>query len=262
MPKTKKSCTFAKKFTPPSMKGKLQKMIQDVLGLMPDKVNIIPHTIPLETQLAYFETSKKVKENINYEVVLQNTSWLFDENVSIADKKWLLAQLASISKPEAYRIIEKFLSQASDELLDWAKIALIESRTLLESDLLDENQIIVSSGLGGDDYRLRYFIVFKKNDETPFSESQIKLIEIETQAMLDKNDGILEEFHKKTNYVAMVILLPFNADLKKIIIQIIDACNQYGSFLHNKFLITNVKKLSHNEIIHFLKKYDKNEPQG
>lgn len=235
------------------MKRKLQKMIQDVLGLLPDKVNIIPHTIPLETQLAYFETSKKVKENINYEVVLKNASWLFDENISVADKKWLLAQLASISKPEAYRIIEKFLNQATDELADWAKIALIESRTLLESYLLDENQIIVSSGLGGDEHRLRYFVVFKKNDETALTESQIKLIEIETQVMLEKNDGMIEEFNQKNNYVAMLILLPLNADLKKILTNIIDACNQYGSFLDSKFLITNVKKLNHKEITHFLK---------
>jgi hypothetical protein len=61
-------------------------MIQDGLGLMPDKVNIIPHTIPLENPVSLFETSKKVKEKINYEVVLQNTSWLFDENVLLPIK--------------------------------------------------------------------------------------------------------------------------------------------------------------------------------
>ncbi|NSW46307.1 MAG: hypothetical protein HPY79_10890 [Bacteroidales bacterium] len=242
------------------MKGKLQKMIQEVLGIKPDKVNIIPHTIPLETQLAYFETSKKVKENINYDVVLNNASWLFNPDVSIEDKKWLLAQLASISKPEAYRIIENFVNTAeAGELSDWAKIALIESRMVLESYLLDENQVIVSSGLGGDDSRLRYFVVFKKNDNELFTEAQIKLVEIESQAILENNDGLLEEFNAQSYYISLLILLPINADLKSILIKIVNTCNEYGSFLYNKYLITNVKKLSHNEILHFLKKFDKNE---
>jgi len=245
------------------MKGKLQKMIQEVLGIKPDKVNIIPHTIPLETQLAYFETSKKVKENINYDVVLNNASWLFKNDVSVEDKKWLLAQLASITKPEAYRIIENFVNSVeAGELADWAKIALIESRTVLESDLLDENQVIVSSGLGGDDYRLRYFVVFKKNNAEPFTEAQTKLVEIESQAILENNDGLLEEFNAQSHYITMLVLLPIQADLKNILIKIVNTCNEYGSFLYTKYLITNVKKLSHNEIVHFLKKLDKNESQG
>lgn len=233
--------------------------MQDVLGIMPDKINIIPHTIPLETQIAYFETSKKVKENINYEVVLQNANWLFNDNISDEDKKWLLAQLASIAQPEAYRQIEKFVNIAKGEILDWAKIALIESRTLLESDLLDENQVIVSTGLGGEENKLRYFAVFKKNDGLPFTESQEKVVEIEMQAVFEKKDGKIEEMNINENYISFTFLLPFNIEIKGILTEIINTCNQYGSFLHNKFLITNVKKLNHNEIVHFLKKIDSYE---
>ncbi len=241
------------------MKDKLNKMIQDVMGVMPDKINIIPYTIPMETQLSYFEISKKVKENVSYEVVLQNSNWLFKDDVSNEDKKWLLAQLASIDKPEAYRIIEKYVNQASGEMLDWARIALIESRTLLESELLNENQIIISSGLGGEDNMLRYFIVFSKNDEIPFSEAQCKLIEIETQEAIEKIKGAVEEITFHPLYASILILVPFQMDVRSVLTGIIQTCNQYGSFLNVKFIITNVKKLTHNEIIHFLNKSDNNE---
>jgi hypothetical protein len=231
-------------------------MIQDVLGVVPDKINIIPYTIPIETQIAYFETSKKVKENISYEVVLHNALWLFKEDIADDDKKRLLAQLASMNKPEAYRLIEKFVHQATGEMLDWARIALIESRTLLESDLLDENQVIISSGLGGENDLLRYFVVFRKIDETPLTKAQSKLIEIEMQADVEKIKGKVEEISIKQNYASLLILIPFQANIRDILMNVINTCNQYGSFLHSKFLITNVKKLTHTEIVHFLKKID------
>lgn len=242
------------------MKGKLQKMIEEVLGIKADKINIIPNTIPLETQIAYFETSKQVKKKLDPETILKNAYWLFNEDISIEDKKWLLAQLASISNPEAYRTIERFVNQAPSELVDWAKMALIESRTVLESDLLDEHQIIVSSGLGGEDHRLRYFVVFQaKSKFIPLSEYQKKLINIEIQTILEENDGILEEITFYDEYVVFIILLPIIYEVNVIIKSIINACNQYGSFLSEQFIITNVKRLSYNEIKHFLKNSKNNE---
>lgn len=242
------------------MKGKLQKMIEEVLGIKADKINIIPNTIPLETQIAYFETSKRVKENLDPDTVLKNAYWLFNDDISIEDKKWLLAQLASISNPEAYRTIERFVNQAPSELIDWAKIALIESRTVLESDLLDQQQIIVSSGLGGEEHRLRYFVVFKaKSDFIPLGDYQKKLINIETQTILEKNDGILEEMIFYDEYAAFTMLLPLTFEVNSIVKSIIEACNQYGNFLSEKFLITNVKKLTYKEIKHFLNKTENNE---
>ncbi len=232
------------------MKGRLQKMIQDILGIQPDKINIIPSSIPLETQIEYFETAKKVKENINYETVLQNASWLFNSDISLADKKWLLAQLASISQPEAYRLIEKYLQNPDKELTDWARLAFIESRTLLESEFLNENQIIISSGLGGENNALRYFVVFKIENDT-IDEGQQKLLEIETSSVIEANDGKVEEINLSFPYLTLLILLPFNTDLKEVFKKIVSSCKEYMINLHERFIITNVKKLSIKEINHF-----------
>jgi len=110
-----------------------------------------------------------------------------------------------------------------------------------------------------EDNKLRYFAVFKKSDDQPFTEPQEKVVEIETQAVFEKKEGKIEEMSVNENYISLTFLLPFNAEIKGILTEIINTCNQYGSFLHSKFLITNVKKLSHNEIVHFLKKIDSDE---
>ncbi len=238
------------------MKGRLYKMIQDILGIQPDKINIIPNSIPLETQIEYFETSKKVKENLSYDTILQNASWLFNPDISIADKKWLLAQLASITKPEAYRLIEKYLQNPDSELSDWARLAYIESRTLLESEFLNENQIIISSGLGGDDNLLRYFVVFKILNDT-LSEGQQKLIEIEIQTIVEEYQGKVEEILIQFPFINILVLLPFNTDLKEVFKKIIHSFKEYQLNILEKFIITNVKKLNRKEIQHFFDGIDR-----
>lgn len=232
------------------MKGRLQKMIQDILGIQPDKINIIPNSIPLETQIEYFNTSIKVKENINYDTVLQNADWLFNPDISVADKKWLLAQLASISKPEAYRLIEKYLQNPDSELSDWARLAYIESRTLLESEFLNENQIIISSGLGGENNLLRYFVVFKILNNS-LSEGQQKLIEIEIHTIIEEYQGKVEEILLQFPFITVLVLLPFNSELKEIFKKIIESCKEYQLNILEKFIVTNVKKLNRKEIKHF-----------
>ncbi len=232
------------------MNGKLQKMIQEILGIHPDKINIIPNSIPLETQIEYFESSKKAKENLDYEVVLKNSEWLLNKDVSIHNKKFLLVQLASISKPEAYRIIERYLQNPDSELENWARLAYIESRILLESEFLNENQIIISTGLGGENNLLRYFVVFKIIN-LPINEGQIKLIELETQSVIGSHKGGIEEFNCNLPYITLLLLLDFNTDLKNVFKKIIHTCQQYNIKMHEKFIITNVKKLSLKEIKHF-----------
>lgn len=237
------------------MDGKLQKMIQDILGIQPDKINIIPSSIPLETQIEYFETSKKVKENISYDIVLTNSNWLFNKEISVDDKKWLLAQLASISKPEAYRIIEKYLQNPDADLINWARLAYIESRTLLESEFLNENQIIISTGLGGEEDMLRYFVVFKINNQI-ITEGQHKLIELEVQSVIESNQGKIEEFNINLPYISLLLLLKINVNLKDVFKKIVHSCKEYEININEKYIITNVKKLNQKEITHFFDQID------
>ena len=46
----------------------------------------------------------------------------------------------------------------------------------------------------------------------------------------------------------MQLLLPLQIDLPSVLNGIIQECNQYGHFLKNNLLITNVKKIPREEI--------------
>ena len=57
----------------------------------------------------------------------------------------------------------------------------------------------------------------------------------------------------------MLLLLPLKTELQPLFAGIIDECNQYGNFLHENMIITNVKKLTDEEIMHLL--HAKNKPE-
>jgi len=235
------------------MKDKLQKIMQEIFGKLPDKVNIIPGNIPIDVQIEYFQTSLRAKENINYELVLQNHNWLFDNNVSIYDKKFLLAQLASIPRPEAYRIIERYLTNPDAELANWARLAYIESRTLLESELLNEQHVIISSGLGGENNLLRYFVALKIMNDN-ITEGQKKLFELEAQSVIEAHQGKIEEISINFPYIKILLLVNYNDNLSEIFKKLISKCKEYQLNINEKFIVTNVRKLDDKEIGHFLNK--------
>ena len=49
-------------------------------------------------------------------------------------------------------------------------------------------------------------------------------------------------------------IIPMDVTIKAVLNEAIDDCNQYGNFLVENFIITNVKKLSFDEIKDFLHK--------
>ena len=82
-------------------------------------------------------------------------------------------------------------------------------------------------------------------------------------AKLVNNDGIDPEFTRnllieniefKSLYASLLILMPLDVELPKVLSEIVEECNQYGNFLYDKPVLTNVKKLSDEEIVEFVRK--------
>ena len=48
------------------------------------------------------------------------------------------------------------------------------------------------------------------------------------------------------------VMLPLSAEIKSVFQSVIDECNQYGGFLHEDLIVTNVKILSRSEIIQII----------
>jgi len=162
--------------------------------------------------------------------------------------------LATIDDVKAFRTIEKLVGIASGEIKQWATLAFQESRMLIQSSLLDEQQVFISTGLGGKGQKLRYYVVFvNSNRNEILTGTQQKLLKDELIFELNQNEGEFETMDFSEGFSTVLVMLPLQSDIKKIFRNIIDECNQYGDFLDDDMIVTNVKIMSRNEILEMLK---------
>ena len=231
--------------------------IIEAFGKLPDNLNILEEQIDIDLQMEYFKASQEIKKS-SEEKILSSNQDLFDKNISLKIKKAILVKLAGIDDIEAYRTIEKYYKKPDRTLKDWSILALRESKMIIESSLLNENQIIISTGLGGKDGKLRYFVVVFSKNNTQLNDLQKKIISSEFEFILSKNNSEVEKIENCNNYSTILCVLPLELAIKEIFISAINECNEYGDFLDNKFIVTNVKLLDSDEIEKYRTKLGKN----
>ena len=231
----------------------IYKRIQEAISSLPENFSVLEEQIDVELQMEYFNYSRDIKAGFSNELILQHQVDLFDENVPINEKKNLLVLLATQEKVEAFRTIEKYVKNPDPELREWGILALQESRMVIQSSLMDEQQVYISTGLGGKGQNLRYFVVFiARENVAEYSSIQMKLIKNELEFAIQRNDGNIEEIRFHENLAVSLLLLPVKSDIQGIFNSIINECNQYGDFVRQNIIITNVKRMSVEEIKQFI----------
>jgi hypothetical protein len=236
--------------------------IQKVLNDLPADFNILEEQIDIEDQMKYFEFSRKIREEGAESDYIEKYEDLFSSEVTVERKKEILAILAVTDDVRAYRILEKYVKEASSELKNWATLALQESRMLIQSSLLNEKQVFISTGLGGKGKKLRYYMVFiNRSIDKMLNETQQKLVKDELIFALQKEEGEFESIDFSAGFSSSLILLPVTVDIKKMFGNVIEECNQYGNFLSEDMIITNVKVLSRSEILGYLEDSDKKDSE-
>ena len=214
-----------------------------------DSFHILEDLVPIEEQMEYFRYFDRLRRENSPFVRDEEVAILFSPDESIERKKRSLTLLASIPDVGAYRSIETYHSSPLEpELLHWSSMALVSSRIVLSSDLSGHQQVYISSGLGGQDKKLRFFALFTTNERQNFTDLQKEMVKREFTFQLKKTDVVIEQFDIKENYFTILLLFPFNKDIKLKLNAAVNECNQYGNFLDTKFLFTNVKVLSEAEI--------------
>jgi len=232
----------------------LYSKIQEALGNLKGTFSVLEEQIDIDVQLEYFESSKDTKKTIDLDDTLNNREDLFSDLLSVDQKKMLLVKLASIDKVEAYRVLERYKQNPDPGLKDWASLAMHESRMLLESSLLDENQVFISTGLGGKGQKLRYFIVFLVKENCQIDELEKRVISNEVNYVFGKHDAEVEEVKFSNNLATVKAIIPINVELNEMFEQFVENCNVFGDFLQMNFIVTNVKELSFDEIEDVLQK--------
>jgi len=230
----------------------LYEKIQEILGGSPGSLKILEQQIDMDLQVEYYECSKKLKNELDESWAYDHMQYLTEAGYSIDVKKEILARLASIENVACYRAIESFSDKAEEPLRDWALLALNESRMQLESKIMEENQVFISTGLGGVDQKLRYFVVLMSRTDADLTPTHQMVIRNEFEDVLKKYDAVMEEVNFSGFLATILLLLPMNFSLKIVFQEAINECNQYGDFLKDDFIVTNVKTLSFEEITEFL----------
>lgn len=228
--------------------------IKEILGDNPGNLTVLEQKIDMDLQLEYYQCSMRIREQRSETWALEHLPGLEEADYAVDLKKELLARLASIPRVECYRAIEAYIEHAPECLATWAFLALNESRMLLESKILDENQVFISTGLGGKDEKLRYFVVLMTQTKVDLTSTQKMVIENEFDYILKKFDAEVEKVDFSDYLATITLLLPMNHSLKTVFKEAIDECNRYGHFLNDDFIVTNVKVLSFREIKDFLER--------
>ena len=228
--------------------------IKEILGSASGTLNIMESEIDVGLQMEYFEFSRKIASERDESWAIEQTPFLEDPEASTELKKELLARLASVEQIAAYRTIEKFYSNAEPDLKEWSMLALHESRMHLESHFLDENQVFISTGLGGKGDKLRYFVVLITRMNNSFTPLQQRIVQKEFSYFVEKTGGEVEEFDTSGYLATLQVLVPLDCSIKNLFDKGIEECNQYGDFLRDTCIITNVKKLTFDEIEDFIER--------
>lgn len=234
-------------------KGDVFKQFHDSFSNLEGHFHVLEQRIPVEVQMEYFKNSelkrKQQPDHVLTDAESEETYALLQlESSSAEDKKEYLTQLAMSKSVKAYRLLEQYARHPHADVANWAYLALMESRISLESELSDEKQIYISTGLGGKEDKLRFYALFLSAGNLPFQDYQRNVIEREFTYLLTKQDCEIESLRVGKQYVELLFLISVKADIKAVLDQVIAECNQYGNFLAELFTITNVKELTHEEI--------------
>ncbi|MCF8295209.1 MAG: hypothetical protein K9I34_04010 [Bacteroidales bacterium] len=229
--------------------------LKQVFGDGTVNLKILEEVIDINLQLEYFKLAGDIKSNPD-----KYPEFIFDENFQIdtlvddPEKfRIYIIQLAQSANPKAFGCIEKIIEKQSGLLRGWAVLALQEARMVLEAALLEENHVFISTGLGGKSNKLRYFIVLIHKDEESFSDFQRKILNNEIQYKFNTQGPEIEKIEIIQGFVFLTALLPISCALGDFFRELISNCNEYGDFLDEKYIITNVKILTLDEVKDFIK---------
>jgi len=226
----------------------IYRKIQEFFGGSSQNFSLMEDPVDVNLQMKYFEMSSRMSGKYTEADMLAHKDELYNPKLTIEKKKNLLVQMASVASPEIFRVLEEYSKQPDEELKDWSKLALQETRITLESQLLDNRQVFISTGLGGKGNKIRYFVVLINKNGTELQAYQKKIVQDEMQYALQRNDSELEKLEFIKHYITMLVVVPISSDLTRLFRDGINECNQFGDFLSPDFIVTNMKAMSEEEI--------------
>lgn len=221
--------------------------IQEFLGNAGKRLSIVEDVVDISIQKDYFRMAEQFRNKQDTKEVNVSADILFSNDTTEEQLKEVLVLLASSGEVESYRAIEKFVSVAPSQLKGWALLALNECRFHLVGALTDEEGVLISTGMGGLDGKLRYFIVLIPAVDM-LSQQQAKLVTDEVKFMFKHYDSEVERGEMADRYMCITALVPMSVPVNQPVTAVIKECNGMGNLLDEGYIVTNVKTLAPDEI--------------
>jgi hypothetical protein len=219
-------------------------------------LHMVSSVIPAETQAAYFHAMQKERatrqrmglgqvSDVEADEAYLN---LCNELSELNQKKHAIALLAMAGTIRAYRQLEACAGEVEGEVADWVRMAFSEVSVGLQVEFLEEPHVLIASGLGGKGDRMRFFSLFRSNGNMSFEDYQRRLIEKEFAYTLPREGCEIDRLKIGEQHVELLLFVPVAVDFFRVIGKLVEECNQYGNFLSPQIFVTNVKKMTEDEI--------------
>jgi hypothetical protein len=229
--------------------GKQENILGRIREILGDEhsFSILQEVVDIDLQMRYFEMSKRYRRVLSLEEVEEAHTLLFSTNPDENDLRLALVCLAATPEVSAFRVLEEYVNSVDQNHRGWAVLAYGECRVNLESQLLDQSQVFISTGLGGHEDRLRYFTVMLSKSGN-FTSLQEEVITKELHFYLERSNSIVEDLQFNGKSVSITSLIPLDVALQPLFNDVIHSCNSLGQFLSDDMIITNVRRLTVDDI--------------
>lgn len=229
--------------------------IREFLENLPDTFDILKEGIDFQTQKEYLDYSHSFDFGELTEAETNKLgNILFDKRATIEVKKKVLTLLAHLGTISSFRQIEKYNKQPDKELKLWAVLAMQECKMLLESFLTDESIGFISTGLGGLQDKLRYYLFVLPSLDRAFTSTQMGLIIGEFNLVARDLNCVIEKVDLSYTFVGLTVLVPMDVAVGSFIESGIKKSNECGDFVFEHYYVTNMEIPNESEIMDIIKK--------
>ncbi|WKN41428.1 hypothetical protein [Tunicatimonas pelagia] len=138
----------------------------DHMDSFPDKMNIFEKGISEESFNEFYKILGGIgNADEKYKNDLISAYRSSPKSCSEQEVKKALVLLSKKGDVQSYRLIERTYNENQNlSIKNIALVALRNARMYLESELMDEQFGIISTGLGGEGNKLRYYLAFRPRD--------------------------------------------------------------------------------------------------
>lgn len=229
--------------------------IRKFLENIPDQFDVLKEGIDIQTQMEYLDYSHSFTQGELTESEMINLeNKLYDARTEINTRKKIITLLAHLRTISAFRQIEKYYNNPENDIRNWTALALQECKMFLESTLTDESTGFISTGLGGTNNKLRYYFLVLPLTDNLFTRNQQRIIKEEYLLIAKDLNCIIETVYNSDTFVGLMVLVPMDVAIGKLIEKGIQKCNELGEFVFEYYFVTNQDIPDDLEIIEIIRK--------